>query len=115
MKKVVVSQIAKRKLILLKDTLTEEFGTAVSSKAISSLIHTMDNLGIYSEQGVRICELYNIDTDYYYIFSHHNYIIYRFDDSTVTILELFNERQDFMKTLFGISGRTRESIDYWGE
>ena len=33
----------------------------------------------------------------------------------VIIVQMFHERQDFMMKLFGISGRTQESIDYWGE
>lgn len=33
----------------------------------------------------------------------------------VVAVQMFHEREDFMKTLFGISGRTQESIDYWGE
>jgi hypothetical protein len=28
---------------------------------------------------------------------------------------MFNEKEDFMMKLFGMSGRTPESIDYWGE
>ena len=31
------------------------------------------------------------------------------------IAEMFGEKEDFMYKLFGISGRTQESIDYWGE
>lgn len=33
----------------------------------------------------------------------------------VMIVQMFNEREDYMMILFGLSGRTQESIDYWGE
>ena len=28
---------------------------------------------------------------------------------------MLHEREDFMMKLFGVAGRTQESIDYWGE
>ena len=31
------------------------------------------------------------------------------------IVQMFHELEDFMMKLFGVSGRTQESIDYWGE
>lgn len=33
----------------------------------------------------------------------------------IIIVEMFDERKDFMYKLFGISTRTQESIDYWGD
>ena len=41
--------------------------------------------------------------------------IYRIEAKKVVVVQMFNEREDFMMKLFGISGRTQESIDYWGE
>lgn len=54
-------------------------------------------------------------TDYRYIFVNHNYFIYRYDDKRIIIVNMFNENEDFIMKLFGISGRTDESLDYWGE
>ena len=67
------------------------------------------------ESGVSISRMYDIDTDYWYIFTNHNYFIYRIEAKKVVVVQMFNEREDFMMKLFGISGRTQESIDYWGE
>ena len=36
-------------------------------------------------------------------------------DGEVNDIDLYMEKEDFMLKLFGISGRTQESIDYWGE
>ena len=33
----------------------------------------------------------------------------------IVVVNMFHEKEDFMLKLFGISGRTQESIDYWGE
>ena len=70
---------------------------------------------IHEESGVNISRMYDIDTDYWYLFTNHNYFIYRIEEKKVIIVQMFNEREDYMMKLFGISGRTQESIDYWGE
>ena len=59
--------------------------------------------------------MYDIDTDYYYVFVRHNYFIYQIEPQKIIVAQMFNEREDFMMKLFGMSGRTQESIDYWGE
>ena len=59
--------------------------------------------------------MYDIVTDYLYIFVNHNYFVYRVEDEKVIVVQIFNEKEDFMQKLFGISGRTQESIEYWGE
>ena len=115
MRQIEISQIVRKKLLSLKEELAERFDENAAGKAIASLVSTMDSLRFFPEKGVSISNIYNLETDYYYLFSTHNYIVYRFDDTTITILQLFDERQDFMKTLFCLSGRTQESIDYWGE
>ena len=42
-------------------------------------------------------------------------IFYRIESEKIIIVEMFDERKDFMYKLFGISTRTQESIDYWGD
>jgi hypothetical protein len=37
------------------------------------------------------------------------------EDEAVVIVNMFHEKEDYMQKLFGCSGRTQESIDYWGE
>ena len=69
----------------------------------------------FADSGVQIAEMYDIDTDYWYIYVNHNYFVYRIEDDKVIVVQIFNEKEDFMQKLFGISGRTQESIEYWGE
>ena len=47
--------------------------------------------------------------------TEQDHLFYYIDDDTIIIAEMFGEKEDFMYKLFGISGRTQESIDYWGE
>ena len=42
-------------------------------------------------------------------------MFYRIESEKIIIVEMFDEGKDFMYKLFGISTRTQESIDYWGD
>ena len=73
-------------------------------------------LAMFPESGVNVSSQYNIDSDYSYIFIEHNYFFYSIKDKeAILILEMFHEREDFMRKLFGIVTTSQETIDYWGE
>lgn len=115
MKKLEYSKIASKKLKGLRGELTEKFGDAFSADLIRETLKSIRQLEQYPDSGVQIAKLYDIDTDYWYLFVNHNYFIYRVEKDKVIVLQIFNEKEDFMQSLFGITGRTQESIDYWGE
>lgn len=115
MKKVVYSQLVKRKLQALKTTLAEEHGEQKAKEILTAMADHVDMLGQHEESGVSISRMYEINTDYRYLFTDHHYFIYRIEEKKVIIVQMFNEHEDFMMKLFGVSGRTQESIDYWGE
>ena len=67
------------------------------------------------KKGISVSAMYNIECDYRYLYVSHNYVFYRIESEKIIIVEMFDERKDFMYKLFGISTRTQESIDYWGD
>ena len=115
MKSVEYSQLVKRKLLKLKKELIGEYGEEKTKEILTAMADHVDMLGQHEESGVSISRMYDIDTDYWYLFTNHNYFIYRIETKKVVVVQMFNEREDYMMKLFGISGRTQESIDYWGE
>lgn len=115
MKNLEFSQIVRNKLRELKSEMLSKYGDEFAGKCIKEITSVLRRLERFSTIGVRIAEMYDIDTDYYYIFINHNYFIYRIELHKIIIVQMFNEKEDFMIKLFGISGRTKESIDYWGE
>ncbi|MCR5790193.1 MAG: type II toxin-antitoxin system RelE/ParE family toxin [Lachnospiraceae bacterium] len=115
MKKLKYSVLVRQKMKRLKEHLIKEFGDDITKKVLKGITDDADILKEYERSGVNIAKMYNIDTDYWYLFTHQHYLIYRFDEKSVIIVQMFHEREDFMMKLFGISGRTQESIDYWGE
>lgn len=58
---------------------------------------------------------YNLKIHYTPLHAEHHYIFYRISQNHLLISDIYNERENFMQKLFGISLRALESIDYWGE
>ena len=115
MKKIEYSQIVRKKLQTLKAYLSDEFGVAFSQKSIKQITTSVRDLTNFPEKGAAVSAMYDIDCDYRYIYVSHNYLFYRIEEDKIIVVEMFDEREDFMYKLFGISTRTQESIDYWGD
>jgi plasmid stabilization system protein ParE len=107
--------VVKAKLKKLKQDLVERFGEETALGTVSLIMREIHLLADHEELGIDISGLYDVDTPYRYLFSNHNYFIYRLEDEAVVIVNMFHEKEDYMQKLFGCSGRTQESIDYWGE
>lgn len=115
MKKVEYSQILRRKLKVLRGRLTSEFGSEVSRKALKTITDAARSLEKFEERGVSVSSMYDIECDYRYLYVGHNYLFYRIETDKIIIVEIFDDREDFMYKLFGISTTSQESIDYWDE
>ena len=112
---IVYSQIVKRKLKVLKKYLTMQFDEETALKGIGAVTTAVRDLDKYPLRGLALSDLCDIDTDYRYLYIQHNYLFYYIEDDRIIIAEMFDEREDFIYKLFGISGRSQESIDYWGD
>lgn len=115
MKKVEYSKIVKRKLKALRKRLTDEFGSEVSRKALKQITDAARGLGNFAEKGISVASMYDIDCDYRYLYTGHNYLFYRMKGNRILIVEMFDEREDFMYKLFGISTTSQESLEYWND
>ncbi len=109
------SALVRKKIHILKKWLMEHFDKDTSGKIISEMISDAERLTEFEKSGTNISEVYSVDTEYWYLFTHQHYLIYKFEPGKVVIVQMFNEKEDFMMKLFGVSGRTQESIDFWGE
>lgn len=115
MKKVEYSQIVRRKIKNLRARLTREFDAEISKKSIKQITDAARGLENFAEKGILVSSMYGIECDYRYIYASHNYLFYRVENDKIIIVEMFDEREDFMYKLFGISTTSQESIDYWDE
>ena len=103
MKKVEYSQIVRQKLYTLKTDLANKFNLDISRKAIKQITTAVKGLADFAEKGTSVSAMYDIDCDYRYLHVGHNYLFYRIEDNNVIIVEMFDEREDFIYKLFGIS------------
>ena len=113
--KVEFSKIVRRKMKALKKDLTDRFGKDTAIKALRTIMDTAKGLSDYPEKGEAVSDLFDVDTDFRILYVNHNYLFYYFEDKKVIVAEMFDEREDFMYKLFGISSESEESADYWGE
>ena len=93
----------------------EKAWTVVADRISNDISKAIAELKRFPEMGISMREKYGLDCDYYMLFVGHNYFIYRIVEGMVLILEIFNEKEDFMYQLFGIITTSQETIDYWGE
>ena len=100
---------------MLKVRLTAEFGTKVATKALKDITNTVRGLESSEEKGVSVSSMYDIECDYRYLFVGHNYLFYRIESDKIIVVEMFDDREDFMYKLFGITTTSQETLDYWDE
>ena len=102
MKKLVYSPRYRSRMIQLKQYLEEEFGPSTSRKVLRKITDRLHLLQQEAYSGVSLKELFGIDTEYRYVFVNHNYVFYRVEDDHIFIINIYNEREDFLFGLFGI-------------
>lgn len=67
----------------------------------------------FPDQGMSVRAMFGVDSDYKFIYVSHNYIFYYQDEKAIHIVNIYDEREDFMYKLFGIPTTTDESEQYW--
>ena len=116
MRDVIIESEIKYKLVELRELLIESQGQKKGKKTFDSILSAIDNLAIF-EVGRNIKEEFNVDcpNNWFLLYSHMNYFIFSRTDSVVTVLKMYNEKQDFIYDLFGVEMRSQASKDYWGD
>ena len=76
---------------------------------------TVRELSVNEKLGPSVEEMFHITSDYRYIYVSRNYIFYKIEQEYVQIINLYNEKEDFLWLLFGIDTTLQETLDYWKE
>lgn len=115
---IVYSPIVQEKLVALKDKLTELCGEKTGKKRFLAVINGFEVRLTFSNTGIPIKTMYDVEKEfekYYVIFSNKNYFLYYIEGDRVIVMEMYDERQDFARAMFGIITTTQETLDYWHE
>ena len=99
------------KLRELKKVVAQEYGVPTSKRIIKSITDAIRGLCEFEKKGPEVSKMFNVDTDYRYIFVSRNYVFYKIEEKHIKIINIYHEREDFMMHLFGISELLQEPAD----
>ena len=115
MKKIKYTPDAADKLRELKKSITQQYGSDKAKEIIKVITDAVRGLGDNEKKGPEVSQMFDIGTDYRYLYVSKNYILYRIEDEYIKIVNLYHEREDFLWQLFGVDTTPRETVDYWKE
>ncbi len=99
----------------LKLAISQEYGSDSAKKIVKGITDAIRGLCGYEEKGPEVSKMFDVVSDYRYIFVSGNYVLYRIEKKYIRIINLYNEKEDFMRQLFGVDTTLQETIDYWNE
>ena len=115
MKKLKYSPDYTEKMRELKKYLDFQFDTDIRKKVITKIGSKVRSLREHEQIGIFVRDMYGVDTDCLCIFVAKNYVFYRIESDCIYVVNIYNEREDFMMDLFGIKTTSQETEDYWDE
>lgn len=91
-------------------------GVKRGNNTFKAIMSSIKNLQFF-EVGKSIRNEYYVDcpNNWFLLYSYKNYFIFSRNETTVTVLKMYNEKQDFIYDMFGIEMRSQDSKDYWCE
>lgn len=115
MKKIKYTPDAADKLRALKGTISQGYGVDNARKIVKNITDAIRGLSDYEEKGPEVSKMFDVVSDYRYIFVSKNYVFYRIEEKYIRIINLYHEKEDFMWQLFGVDTTPQDTIDYWNE
>ena len=109
MKKLVYSPDYKEKISVLRDWLDLRFGKQIRVKCMAEIKGRLSSLKELPGQGMSVRDMFEVDSDYEFIYVAHNYIFYYQDEARIYIVNIYDDREDFMYKLFGIRTTSEEA------
>ncbi|MGN0155288.1 MAG: type II toxin-antitoxin system RelE/ParE family toxin [Lachnospiraceae bacterium] len=115
MKKIKYTPDAADKLRELKNAITQQYGVNKAKEIVKTITYAIRDLRNNEKRGLEVSQMFDVVTDYRYLFVSKNYVFYRIEDEYIRVINLYHEKEDFMWHLFGIDTTPQETIDYWNE
>ena len=115
MKKLYYSQDYRDKIRLMKKDLDARFGKETRLKVFTKINSRIQSIRDNENIGISVQDMFGVETEYKVIYASKNYIFYRISDTGIFIVNIYNEREDFMWKLFGIKTISQDTEDYWNE
>ena len=85
------------------------------TKVVGTITNGINNLKNTPKRCPSIENMLGIPSPYYFLHIEHNYVFYTVTKDKVVIVDIYNEKEDFMWKLFGVQTRLQDTDDYWNE
>ncbi len=115
MKQIKYTPDAADKLRAIKKAVSLQYGSKKAKEVVGSIVSAIRSLVDYEESGPTVEGMFGVACDYRYIFVSRNYVFYRVEDDLIKIINIYNEKEDFMWLLFGVDTTPQETLTYWKE
>lgn len=102
MKKVLYSPDVIGKITRDKAEYKSQVRCTTSNKIIKNILSVIKEIRTYENKGVSVASMTGIPCEYRMIFTEHNYVFYKIEKTAILIIDIYNEKEDFMWKLFGI-------------
>ena len=94
---------ARNDLLQIKESIIEKFDDEnLANKILRKMTETVRQLITFPYLGQELSGITGIYTDYRCLFCEKNYVFYRIEADRVCVIRVLNERQDYMRILFGV-------------
>lgn len=115
MKKIKYTPDAADKLRGIKRNILLKYGGQKAKDVMGKITSAVRGLAENEQKGISVENMFGVNTSYRYIFVSGNYVFYNIEDDCIKIVNIYNEKEDFMWQLFGIDTTPQETLDYWEE
>ena len=92
-----------------------QYGEGTAKTVIGSITSAIRGLADYEQRGPSVEKIFGVPSEYRYLLVARNYIFYRIESDCIRIINIYNEKENFMWLLFGVDTTSQETIDYWEE
>ncbi|MGN0341093.1 MAG: type II toxin-antitoxin system RelE/ParE family toxin, partial [Lachnospira sp.] len=89
MKKIKYTPDAADKLRALKMAISKEYGLDSAKKIVKSITDAIRGLCDYEEKGSEVSKMFDVVSDYRYIYVSKNYVFYRIEEKYIRIINLY--------------------------
>ena len=115
MKKLIYTPDAADKLRAIKATIASQYGSKKAKEIVKEITQAIRGLMINEEKGPSVEAMFGVPSDYRYIFISKNYVFYGIEDDTIRVINIYNEKEDFMWLMFGVDTTPQDTLSYWKE
>lgn len=112
MKKIKYTPDAADKLRDINKAILLKYGSKKAKEIVGSITNAVRGLIDNEQKGPSVERMFGVDSDYRYIYVARNYVFYSIESDCIKIINIYNEKEDFMWLLFGVDTTPQETIDF---